>query len=568
MKTKYIVWFAFFATLVSCEKSEFLNKTPLDAITEANFWKTNQDLELFLNPFYELFPGWSSHDGGPFWRDNNSDNMVPSVYNTRLGGVRALPQTGGGWVWSQVRNINVFHANYQRVIDNLGGRTAEVDQYVGEGFFFRAYIYFDLLQRFGGLPWYDRPLGTDDEALYNPREPRNVIADRILADLNQAIQYLKADAPAFRINKYAALALKSRVALYEGTWQKYHAGTPFGVQNANPDAYFQQAADASLQIMDAGKYQVAGNSVADYVTLFNQSDLGANPEVIFWKRYILGFNAHNGQRFLSIIGGATGVSKSLVESYLCTDGKPIAVSPLYEGDADLTTEFTHRDPRLDAIVFDPGDPINEDLVFERAPVHLGGEANTTTGYQIQKGALPNKQLQQADFGSTTAAIIFRYAEVLLNYAEARAELGLLNQEDLNKSVNLLRRRVQMPDLVMGSITVDPAWDFPTLTPVLNEIRRERRVELACEGYRLADLMRWRAHDLFVNKRPKGAKFNPSDYPGFTNIDLDENGYIDYYREILPNGYQFKADRDYLDPLPVNELLINKNLTQNPGWPNQ
>ena len=98
MKTKYIVWFAFFATLVSCEKSEFLNKTPLDAITEANFWKTNQDLELFLNPFYELFPGWSSHDGGPFWRDNNSDNMVPSVYNTRLGGVRALPQTGGGWV--------------------------------------------------------------------------------------------------------------------------------------------------------------------------------------------------------------------------------------------------------------------------------------------------------------------------------------------------------------------------------------------------------------------------------------------------------------------------------------
>src|SRR5690606_37561654 len=132
--------------------------------------------------------------------------------------------------------------------------------------------------------------------------------------------------------------------------------------------------------------------------------------------------------------------------------------------------------------FKPGDPINEDINFVKAPIHLGGEANTTSGYQIQKGALANKALQQADFGSTTAAIIFRYAEVLLNYAEARAELGNLAQQDLDKSVYLLRRRVGMPDLQVQAITVDPNWDFPNLSPVLNEIRRERRVELACEGY--------------------------------------------------------------------------------------
>lgn len=554
--------------LGACEKSEFLNKAPLDQVTELNYWKTNRDLELFINPFYELFPGWPSHGGGPFWLDNNSDNMVPGVYDSRLAGLRALPQTGGGWVWTNVRNINVFHANYQKVIDNQGGRTADIDHLIGEGYFFRAYIYFDLLQRFGGVPWYDQPLSTTDEALYNPRESRDVIADRILTDLDQAIAYLKTEASTARINKYVALAFKSRVALYEGSWQKSHAGTPFGIPSANPDKFFEQAENAALQVMNAGKYQVAGNSVADYVSLFNQSDLSGNPEILFAKNYMLGFNAHNGQRYFSIIGGATGLSKSLVESYLCADGQPIATSPLYRGDANLNMEFTDRDPRLDAVIFAPGDPINEDLVFEKAPVHLGGEANTTTGYQIQKGALPNKQLQQTDFGSTTAAIIFRYAEVLLNYAEAKAERGTLNQDDLDKSINLLRRRVGMPNLVMGAIISDPKWDFPALTPLINEVRRERRVELACEGYRLADLMRWRAHDLFVGKRPKGAKFNAADYPGFSNIDLDGNGYIDYYQQILPNGYQFKADRDYLDPLPVNELLINQNLTQNPGWPNQ
>lgn len=565
---KFIIIIACCFFALSCEKSAFLNRTPLDKITELNYWKTTKDLELFLNPFYELFPGWPSHGGGPFWLDNNSDNMVPGVYNTRLGGVRALPQTGGGWAWNNIRNINVFHSNYQKVIDKIGAENADIKQFVGEAYFFRAYLYFDLLQRFGGVPWYDKPLNTTDEALFAKRETRSQTADRILKDLDEAISRLNTDPSEFRIDKYVALALKSRVALYEGSWEKYHQGSAFGVQNGNPSKYFQQALDAALAIMDANKYQISGNSVESYSSLFNQDNLSANPEIIFWKRYMLGINAHNGQRFLSIIGGATGVSKSLVGSFLCKDGLPISKSPLYQGDANLTNEFKNRDPRLDAIIFKPGDPINEDITFIKAPIHLGGEANTTSGYQIQKGALANKQLQQADFGSTTAAILFRYAEVLLNYAEAKAELGTIDQIDINKSINLLRKRANMPDLIINSIVPDPNWEFPTLSAILNEIRRERRIELSCEGFRLNDLMRWRAHHLFIGKRLIGAKFVQADYPGFTNVNVDNNGYLDYYKTILPNGFQFNPNRDYLDPIPVNELLMNKNLEQNPGWGNK
>jgi hypothetical protein len=554
--------------LCACNQDEFLDESPLDQITETSYWKSESDLELYLNTFYALFPGWGSHDGGPFWRDNNSDNMVPGVFDARMAGVSTIPQSGGSWIWSNVRAINIFLANYPKVIEERGGTNDDIDHFIGEGYFFRAYVYFDLLQNFGGVPWIDTPLDTDSPELYAAREPRNVIADHILEDLDQAIELMKDDPADYRINRSVALAFKSRVALYEGTWEKYHAGTPYGAPGGSAETYLRTAAEAAGTLMEEGWYSVAntGAGINDYVTLFNQSDLSNNPEVILHKRYILGFNAHNGQRFLSIIGGNTGVSKSLVESYLCIDGKPIAESDLYQGDDNLTQEFTNRDPRLDATVFDPGDAINEDQDFVVAPVHLGGEASVTTGYQIQKGALPNKQLQQADFGSTTAAIIFRYAEVLLNYAEAKAELGELTDADLNISINLLRDRVGMPHLEIGSIVTDPNWEFPGLSPILNEVRRERRVELACEGFRFNDLMRWRAHEVFVGKRPKGAKFVPSDYPGFSNILLDENGYIDRYQIALPAGYQFNPERDYLRPVPLNEFLFNRDLIQNPGWP--
>ena len=206
--------------------------------------------------------------------------------------------------------------------------------------------------------------------------------------------------------------------------------------------------------------------------------------------------------------------------------------------------------------------------FTVAALDATGESLCTTGYQIFKGSDPDLSQKETGWVGTTASIVFRYAEALLIFAEAKAELGTITQEDLDRTINKLRDRVEMPHLVMSSIEADPNWDFPSLTPIINEVRRERRVELALEGYRHDDLMRWRAHELFVNKRPLGAKFIQEHYPTLVpgeSVYLDENGYVDFFQKGLPGGYGFKPERDYLYPIPSNELTLNDKLTQNPGW---
>jgi hypothetical protein len=188
---------------------------------------------------------------------------------------------------------------------------------------------------------------------------------------------------------------------------------------------------------------------------------------------------------------------------------------------------------------------------------------TTTGYVRRKGTTTDMSKQNLA-GEDEPIILFDYAEVLLNYAEAKAELGTINQTDIDRSIKPLRDRVGMPNIVMASIVTDPGWDFPTLSPVINEIRRERRVELALYGFRWNDIARWAAADeLITGKRPKGSQwgstFTLNTYPD------DADGFMDPYKAQIPNGYGFNLDRDYLDPLPQSELTLNNKLVQNPGW---
>ena len=570
MKTRnYIYSLALAVAFSGCDS--FLDREPLDDISSEVYFKTSKDLELYVNQFYTSFPSYGGYDAGIFYTDQNSDNLLPEEYNTRLAGYETVPGSTSDnvWNWQNVRSVNYM-------LDNLGHLEESFEEakpYIGEAYFFRSYFYFTLLQNYGDLPWVNTAFDTESEGLYDARLPRNVIVDSMLVDLDKAIEYIpaKANVAEGRLSKEAALLFKSRVALFEGSWEKYHDGTVFGVENADYNRYYRIASEAAKQVMDMGTLSLfsTGDPNTSYYELFNENTYVGNPEVILGKTYSLDLGmTHRSQGYLLYRGSRLGLSKDLVDDYLCIDGRPTSAHADFS-DQTLLDVVKDRDSRLAQTMWIPGDlrvcNPTDTLWFEKPFIDLTGEYKCTTGYQLKKGADPYVEVYD---NSETGSIIFRYAEVLLNYAEAKAELGELTQNDIDISINLLRKRVGMAELRIASITTDPNWDFPDLSPVINEIRRERRVELACEGYRLMDLLRWRAHGLFVNKRPKGFHFNPSEFPTMVpekDVYLDENGYVDLYKVSLPNGYQFNPDRDYLLPLPTTELVLNSNLTQNPGW---
>ena len=489
----------------------------------------------------------------------------------RMDGVITVPTAGGGWSWTNVRNVNYFLANADRVTTGL-----LKDQYIGEAYFFRAWFYFELLKQFGDLPIITKTLSiADEDILYSERKSRTDVVNFIVSDLDQAIakMKLKTEVGAGRLNKDIALLFKSRICLYEGTWEKYHKGTPFA-GTTDGTVFLNLAATAAKTLMDGNRYSLTtGNTKSVYYELFNQIDLTSNKEVLFWKQYnslLSGDNFTNQQWNWP---HASGYTREFVRSYLCTDGLPISLSPLYKGDGDLRTVAVNRDPRCDQTIMKPGDALSisvkNDTVKFVTPV-LTGQADPT-GYESKKWRRP--QVDPRTNGNTgeLAWIIFRYAEALLNYAEAKAELLQLTQADVDLSINKLRQRVGMPNLNISSITTDPAWpDYGyTLTPLLQEVRRERAVELAAEGFRLTDVMRWRAHKLFEGKRPRGTKYTDELKKLVATLKQDTEGYLDPYSVNVLAGpgstWGFNPTKHYLMPLPTNELTINTKLKQNPGY---
>lgn len=477
------------------------------------------------------------------------------------------PTSDGSWNYTNIRAVNFYLENK----DTAEGDETLINHYNGEAYFFRAMFYFNLLKRFEGVPYIDKTLTTDSPELYSPRMARNELATKIVEDLDRAIDNLQPKnlTEAFRVHQGMALALKSTVCLYEGTWEKYHNGTAFAAPTNESAKFLQWAVEASERLIDEGSYSLYNNgTTTTYWDLFNQIDYSDNPEVMFWKKYSLsdGVSHHVGH-YIPQTGAGTGVTKSLVDSYLASDGQPITVSPLYDEskESSLTDIVAARGPRLAQTICTPGDllTVNSGVpneIFEYPVFRGNNEITCTTGFQIYKGGTTDND-QRVD--SWTGTIIFRYAEVLLNFAEAKAELGTLSQADLDKSINPLRDQVGMPHLTTTPI-MDPAKAFPDLSDLINEVRRERRVELALEGKRFDDLMRWAAADeLIVGKRLEGFKIIGSGDMETefaeeinTSILVNAEGYIDPYMNSLPTGFGFNIGRDYLAPIPTEQIVLS------------
>lgn len=576
--------------IVSCKKDKLLNQTPPTALSDASYWHTASDLQNYLNNLYGIdgvFPHYRGYGSlGIYSVDDNSDNMVPQSVDGRLNGQNTVAGNGSYADWSSIRDVNYFLSNYQRV----NASASDVAPYVGEAYFFRAMLYFNALRTVGGVPWINKPLNINDTQLLNtPRAARNVLVDSINNDLDRAIADLptKAKAQTQRLYKEYAEGYKARVCLYEGTWEKYHAQDAFGVPGQDGSKYLQLAATEADAVISSGIFSLDNVDMPNgYFNLFNQTDYTNSKEVMFWGAY----NQQDGitttwQNYYQFGSGGTnsdGLSRSLVNDYLCTDGQPISVSPLYKGDDSLKHVLANRDPRLAQSIFIYGDTVISNqpgtspiLYFQYPALNTGTPC--TTGYQIRKGL--NTDFYQDSHngpGGTDGVIYMRYAEILLIYAEARAELGLITQSDVDMTINALRDRVHMAHLTLATIPHDPNWLYPELSPIINEVRRERRVELACEGYRLDDLMRWAAaNDVLVGKQPLGAQVKQfltvplvaGPLSVGSNIYVNAQGYIIPYGQntAMAGGYKFNPGRDYLLPIPLQETVVNPSIKQNPGW---
>ncbi|MBY5956910.1 RagB/SusD family nutrient uptake outer membrane protein [Membranicola marinus] len=567
---------------------DFLQRLPLDEISNETFWNTENDLMVYNNSLYNLArddnnvpilmghdDGFDSHRYGIWYLDEFTDNIAPrhsrhTRYQQVRSGKHVVPG-GTQWYgyrgWNFVRAINVGMDNYDRaqIADEVKNK------YVGEARLFRGWFYADKVSKFGDAPWVDRELNVDSEELYASRTPREEVMSHVLEDLNFAATHLPDDwgdggGPG-RINRWAALLIKSRVCLFEGTWRKYHGGS-------NPEIWLQEAASAAKELMDDGPYElyVTGDPQNDYHAIHHiREDLTGVPEVMYWRRYELGIFTNHVQSYHRGYNG--GATKSMVEDYLCTDGQPITTSSLYEGDATIEDVFMNRDPRLRQTILHPDDVSRwgynnfDTREYPRLRGMDGGQ-RIETGYHIIKVYDPLSA--HATYNtSETPAITLRFGEALLNYAEAMAELGTITQADVDVSINLLRDRVGMPHLDINNVPVDPRYVDDGVSPLIVEIRRERRVELFMEGFRYDDLRRWKQGKK-LETPDYGIRFDDAAQARYAGAnvafsEVDGVPYVDIYKGTDWENPVFDESKHYLWPIPTSAISQNTNIQQNPGW---
>jgi len=580
----------FVCSFVSCEMEEL----PKSEVSKDPVFNTEQGLQLYAYSFYDILPSASDI----FLGDDLSDYIVRNSVPDYLTNSYAANQSSG-WDWKELRNINYF-------IENCTSEEIAQDvreNYIGLARFFRAFFYFEKVKRFGDVPWVSKvPDIDDDELLYAGRDSRTLVMDSVLADINYACDHivLTSDPTSSLITKWVAFAFKSRVCLFEGTFRKYH--NEYDLQST-AGTWLERAAEAARQVMENSGFQLntAGEPDGLYRQLFASSE-PVHTEVLLadvMDQDLSILHNANWKYTSPTFGVKANLSRTFVNTYLKLDGTPFTDENDYKTSV-FANEVKDRDLRLKQTIR-LGDYTRIDGgAVVPAPPDFG---YTLTGYQPIKWCLDDTYYDLRDYNDNSVPV-FRYAEVLLNYAEAKAELGTLTDADWSQTIGALRSRAG----ITGGLTAKPTMADPYLQstyfpeindPVILEIRRERGIELVMEGFRFYDLVRWKKGELLtINWR---GFFVPAlDIP----MDLNEDGnndviFVNETPSPLPDvSYMFVAvgptingetnpqrltngtsgeltwmdnfpriwdDKRYLYPIPEEDLLANPNLEQNPGW---
>tara|TARA_R110002167_G_scaffold71696_8_gene202183 strand:+ start:11414 stop:13183 length:1770 start_codon:yes stop_codon:yes gene_type:complete len=589
MKNSYIIiLIGLILCIVSCN-DDFLEKIPQDQITNENYWQTESDFQTYSLGLYDFY-GYGV--GNAYSIAVNSDEVVQAnqVQSSRIFDRITIPNSGGGWSWSTLRAINIMIREAQ----NSDFETEAKNHWEGVGRLFRAREYFSKVKNFGDVPWIDHELGTASPELYQTQDSRTTVMENVLEDLNFAVQNIRSEVGDNLINRDVALAIKSEICLFEGSFRKYH--DELGLTDA--PQWFAESVSASETLMEEGNYSLS----ADFREIYSSIDLGDNSEVILYKHYEAGVIVNIQARMMGI-RDYFGATKDAVESFLCSDGLPYGVSDLHpKAKAGLPEfvmeEYENRDPRMGKTLVIPYsenmDPQNEPAIFNSStgtiptysPAFIGESGiSNPTGYPLYKWWSTETPVD--DVNGFLDAPLYSFNKILLNYAEAKAELGEVDDAVLDRSINLLRTRVGMPRLTLAFVNSfdDPkkAVDAPEISDLLWEIRRERQVELMLEGSRFDDILRWKKASYFgkpfvgafvnLNDRP-ASEYNPDgsnkativlgDRNGNPLADDAKEGYILPYLERQPNW----TDDDiklYYSPINSEALTINPNLNQSPGW---
>lgn len=595
MKNKILSLIAAAVCLVACD----LNYTPLSKLSPESFFSTESELQAFSNQFY------TSLTVGGF--DEISDMLTKNQLTDEIIGNRQVPNSGGGWSFTDLRNFNTL-IEYSVNCPDEKVRT----QYVALARFFRANFYFEKVKRFGDVPWYDKQLGSEDPDLYKARDSREFVMDKVIEDLDFAIANLPDKKELYRVTKWTALALKSRACLFEGTFRKYHAGKST-LETLPADAkpytyYLELSAAASEEIMNTSGYSIyrgSSKSTAYRDLFLGKPDTGDafEEEIILARDYNQALNILHNATFFTIGNyGNQSMTRKMACSYLMADGKRYTDQEGWQT-KEFADEMKNRDPRMEQSIRIPG--------YKRID---GNEELAPNFTQVITGYQPIKYMLglNADCDRYSVSYqdlhIYRYAEILLNYAEAKAELGILQQSDIDRSIKLLRDRVGMPNMNLQEIDMlgsDPfllaaETGYPNVAgqpqeAYILEIRRERAIELFDEDMRHTDLIRWRNGQAYNHKF---LGFYIANAEG--QHDLDKNGTIDVWfytgdapkAEEIPTGCvirkideqayftdktsgniianpivdgKWNDEKDYYYPIPINERSLNPNLTQNKNW---